>query len=201
MNKVRASRSSDPRSLRSRAALRQTLLLLVKEKPFEHISVREIALRAGITFPTFYRQFATKEALLADVAKDELSRMASLMSLRSDRDNAAVTAKAICEHVQKHRSLWTALLTAGAATVMKDEFVKLTEDWVGARERINPELPADMIAGFVVSAMFEILAWWLRQDGDYPIDLVTQYLELLVLTPATKRHAIGADAEDWGQGV
>jgi AcrR family transcriptional regulator len=127
IDEARTSRSSDPRSLRSRAALRQALLLLVEEKPFEQISVRGIALQADITFPTFYRQFAIKEALLADVAKGELSQMASLMSLPGDRYNASATVEAICEHVERHRSLSTALLTTGAATVMRDEIIKLTQ--------------------------------------------------------------------------
>ncbi len=170
--------------------MRHALLLLIEEKPFEQIPVREIALRAGVTFPTFYRQFATRDELLADVARDELARMASLMSLRSDRNNAAASARAICDHVEAHRTLWTALLTTGASGVMRDEFIKLTQEWAGRQERINPKLPADMVASFVVSSMFEILAWWLRQDRDYPIELVAQYLELLVLTPATSRHAI-----------
>jgi AcrR family transcriptional regulator len=164
--------------------------MLIEEKAFEQISVREIALRAGVTFPTFYRQFATKEELLADIARDELSRMASLMSLRRDRNNAAVTARSICDYVENHRSLWSALLNTSASVVMRDEFLKLTYEWVGERERINPELPADMVASFVVSSMFEILAWWLRQTDDYPIELAAQYLELLVFTPSTSRHSI-----------
>jgi AcrR family transcriptional regulator len=161
---------------------------LIEEKPFQSISVREIALRAGVTFPTFYRQFATKEALLSDIAEDELSRLASLMDLRSDRDNASVSAKAIFDHVAKRRSLWTALLTTSAAAVMRDKFLALTLDWTMRRDRINPELPADMIASFVVSAMFDILAWWLRQPAGYPIELAAQYLELLVFTPAGRQH-------------
>lgn len=168
------------------------MLSLIAEKAFEDISVREIALRAGVTFPTFYRQFATKEALLADIARDEISRVASLMTLRRDRNNAAMSAKAICAHVEAHRSIWKVLLTTSATIVMRDEFVALTQEWVSERERINPELPADMIASFVSSAMFEILAWWLRQAADYPIERIARYLELLVLDPTTSRHTLGA---------
>ena len=163
---------------------------LIEEKAFEQISVREIALRAGVTFPTFYRQFASKEALLSEIATDELSHMASLMGAHIDRENVEVSARAICEYVDEHRSLWTALLTTSASAVMRDEFIKLTRELVGERERINPELPADMIASFVVSSMFEILGWWLRQPRGYAIDLAAQYLEILVLTPATSRHIL-----------
>jgi AcrR family transcriptional regulator len=176
--------------LRSRAALRQALLSLIKEKAFEQISVREIALRAGVTFPTFYRQFATKEALLSEIATDELSQMASLMSSHIDQRNVEISARAICEYVEERRPLWTALLTTSAAAVMREEFIKLTCNLVEDRKRINPELPADMIASFVVSSMFEILGWWLRQPEGYPIELAAQYLELLVLTPATSRHTL-----------
>lgn len=194
MTEPRASRSTDARALRSRAALREALLSLIEEKDFQQIPVREIATRAGVTFPTFYRQFATKEDLLADIARDELARLAARMSLRRDRDNAEITARSICEYVGQHRALWAVLLGTGAAAVMRDEFVKLTEEWAGVEDRINPELPADMVASFVIASMFEILGWWLRQPADYSAERIARYLELLVLAPASSHHVLTSPA-------
>lgn len=179
----RASTSADPRVLRSRAALRQAFLDLVEKKPFDEIAVREIAAEAGVTFPTFYRQYSSKEALLGDIAKDELRHMAFLMRVRPDQSDLRLAAQAICAYVEERRSLWTALLTTGAAGVMRSEFVALTHAFVEQEGRINPDFPADMIASYVVSSIFDILAWWLRQPEDYPRELVARYLELLVLRP------------------
>lgn len=170
--------------MRSRTALRLALLRLVERKPFEAIAVREIAAEAGVTFPTFYRQYATKEALLSDIATDELHHMAVLMRSRPDPGDLNRAARAICDYVEERRSLWTALLTTGAASVMRVEFVALTHAFVEQEGRINPDFPADMVASYVVSAAFDILAWWLRQPADYPVDRVARYLEVLVLRPA-----------------
>lgn len=169
--------------------MKQALLTLVSDKAFDEISVREIAARAGVTFPTFYRHFATKEDLLGEIAREELAQLAALMEPHMDGGDARASAKVICAHVAERRPLWTALLTTSASGVMRDEFVKLTLSMLAERNRINPDLPADMVASFVVSGMIEILAWWLRQPGDQPSENVARYLEILALGPATRRHS------------
>lgn len=54
-----------PNAIRSRRWLMTALLELMREKPFARITISEIAERAQLSRRTFYRNFATKEELLA----------------------------------------------------------------------------------------------------------------------------------------
>ena len=54
----------DRRTVRTRRWLREALIDLMKEKPYEAITVHEITDRADTARVTFYRNFTDKDALL-----------------------------------------------------------------------------------------------------------------------------------------
>ncbi len=184
----KAEAAMDARMLRTRAALRLALLSLIQHRPFDQISIREIVAEAGIGYATFFRHYGGKEALLEDVASVEISELFQLsFPVLSAAGNRA-SALALFQHVAAKRGIWTALLTGGAAGVMREEFIRIARDeGPGAIE--NPRwLPTELGVIFGVSGFFEILAWWLRQPEDYPLDKVAEYLDRLVITPTVGEH-------------
>lgn len=184
-----SSRSNDPRAIRSRDALRSGLLDLIAARPFEQISIREITKAAGVSYPTFFSNFSSKEDLLGDIATDEIRELTWLMIEHLDPRNPADSAEAVCHFVELRRPLWTTLLTHGAASLMREEFLRQAREFVRRHGLINPGVPGDLTAAVAVSGMFEVLAWWLRQPASYPVNRIAKYLELLVLNPTTSGHA------------
>jgi hypothetical protein len=92
-----------------------------------------------------------------------------------------------CEYVASRRELWSTLLTEGAASAVREEFARIADE-IGSYREItgqlsNPWLPRDLAAAFVVSGLFEILAWWLRQPVNYPVDNVVILMEQLIVQP------------------
>lgn len=57
---------------RSIDALQNALVELMNEKPFQKITITEIADRSGLTRSTFYAHFETKDALLESIVNDIL---------------------------------------------------------------------------------------------------------------------------------
>ena len=76
----RMSRPNDARALRSQEALRNALLELVEDRPFDQVSIRDITNVAGVSYPVFFRRYASKEQLLEDIATEEVRRMLALTS-------------------------------------------------------------------------------------------------------------------------
>ena len=164
------------------------MLESIEAKPIEQISIREITATAGVSYPTFFRNYASKEELLGDIAREEIDQILALMLSLLDRQDPHLSAEAVCDYIQHRRALWTTLLTTGAATAMREEFIKMAKQIVQQRGQINAGLPVDLAAAWVFAGLFEILAWWLRQPADYPIGNVSQFLEVLVLAPSTSGH-------------
>ena len=179
----------DARAQRSIDALRAAFLQLIEQKPLDQISIKEITDAAGLSYPTFFRRFASKEELLAHIATEEVQRLLSLGQAAMERKSPK-SAEAMCEYVQAHRRLWRTLLTGGAASAMREEFMRISRDIAASRPRSNPWLPIELAVPFVASGTFEIFAWWMRQPDDYPVENVITLFDALIIDSAGKPRNI-----------
>jgi AcrR family transcriptional regulator len=186
------SQPADPRAQRSLDALRAAFLTLIETRPLDEILVRDITDAAGLSYPTFFRRFASKEELLIDIARGEVRELMN----RSEQALARSTKLAggpMCEHVQSRRKLWKTLLTGGATGPMREEFIRAARETAERRPRSNPELPLDLAVAFTASGIFEIYAWWMRQPDDYPVGNIVKLVDSLVMDPIGRPHDLALE--------
>jgi AcrR family transcriptional regulator len=185
LNPSRTAPVTDMRMFRTRKALRRALLALLERKQLDQITIRDIVAEAGIGYATFFRHHASKEALLNEIAAEQVGRMMSLTLPLLDPTDTRVSCLALCNYVSKHRALWSALLSGGAAGTFRTEFIRLAKEGA-ANVRSSDWLPVELGAVYGVAAAIEILAWWLRRPaGEYTAEQVAEFLDRLVVAPAT----------------
>lgn len=189
----RLARPHDPRALKSREALRDALLSLLETHPFEKLSIKDITGAAGVSYPVFFRQFASKENLLADIAAKEVHGLLAMGQPMLNETRPRNDLLDMCHYVQRRRALWKTLLTAGSATVMRSEFARISAEIGNTQPRANPWLPVELASSFVAAGIFEILAWWLNQAEDYPVKNVVKILNTLVARPLTEPQDVRMD--------
>ncbi len=178
-----ASSLRDARAIRSAQALGSALLALIERKPLEQVTVREIAAEAGVHYATFFRHHPTKEALLDHLAAEQIQRLVDLTVPVLDSTDSHTAFMALCEYVSKHRALWTALLTGGAAEAMRGEFKRVSREVAVDRAPKASWLPTELAVATSASLIFETLAWWLAQpEGAVSMDHVARTLQTLLLT-------------------
>jgi AcrR family transcriptional regulator len=174
---------SDARQVRSRNALSGALLALLEERPFDQLTIREISARAGTGYATFFRHYPTKEALLSDVAAEEIADLlerAATLLLAADSYKAAL---ALCDYVAERRKLWNALLTGGAAGIVREEFVRQARE-LGDQVTLHGDwLPPDLGVQHGVGSTIDILSWWLGQEKEYSPAQIADILNRLVISP------------------
>lgn len=180
--------SSDARVVRTRAALRNALLALLEQKPFDQITIRDISAQAGTGYATFFRHYETKWGLLNDLAADEIKdlmqhSMPLLAGPNSGAPNTRAAAMMLCQYVDEHRALWSALLTGGAASPLREEFMRQAKSVATVSAPRGGWLPDDLRVIYGVSAAVEILTWWLQQPRDFPIAQVAEIIDRLVIAP------------------
>ena len=174
---------TDARQVRSRKALNATMLTLLEQRPFDQITIREIAGHAGIGYATFFRHYPTKEALLGDVASEEIADLLAMtIPVLRDTDSFQSTL-ALCRYVEGHRALWSALLAGGAAAIVRGEFIRQARGLVGQVETPVTWLPADLGVVHGTGATFDLLAWWLGQGPDMTPEDIAPLLHRLVIAP------------------
>ncbi|HEX4376204.1 MAG TPA: TetR/AcrR family transcriptional regulator [Steroidobacteraceae bacterium] len=190
LEKVRSARNllppgeQDPRSARSREALRRAFLGLLETKPLEQITIQEITSAAELGYVTFFRHHATKESLLNEIAADQIRFLVKLTLAVLDRSNVLRTASlALCSYVDEHRALWTTLLTGGAAAVIREEYIRLSSEVAETRTPPDSWLSSEIAGILVVSATIELLSWWLRQKVPQSIEQIAEIHERIIISP------------------
>lgn len=173
----------DARTLRSREALRRSMLDLVEHRPFEGITIREITDRAGLGYATFYRHYPTKGALLDDVAAAQIRNLVALSLPVLHASNAREACLATVRHVEQHRSLWSALLTGGAAATVREEFILIARE-IDDDQHTTPDwIPSDLACRFAASALVEVLTWWLERGDAVSAEDAAGLLDRLAFSP------------------
>lgn len=178
-----AAAPSDARIVRTKAALRQALLALLEEKQFDAITVRDISARADIGYATFFRHYPSKAALLDDIAADDIRELLSLGLADLEAVNTRAAAATLFRHIDEHRGLWSALLTGGASSRMREEFIRQAGANATGQSNGDSWLPEDLKVIFGVGAAVEIIAWWLDRGPDSTIEQAAEILDRLVITP------------------
>ncbi len=174
---------TDARQVRSRNALTGALLALLEEKPFDQITIREISARAGTGYATFFRHYATKEALLGDVATLEIENLLEMTLPVLDMASSAESTLALCRQVAEHRKLWSALLTGGAAGILREEFIRQARRIAVPMPRPDEWLPPDLAVVHGTGSTIDLLAWWLGQDQPYSAEEIAGILDRLIIAP------------------
>ena len=177
------AQGTDARQVRSRRALNAALLSLLVEKPFDQITIREIAGRARVGYATFFRHYPGKEALLADVASAKIAQVLQLVApILATSDSAALT-RALCDNVHDERDLWSALLTGGASGIVREAFLsqaRRVEHHIHTR---FDWLPPDLVVLFATGGAIDLLGWWLGQDEPMTSEAVAAIMERLIFVP------------------
>jgi len=177
----------DPRVERSRSALRDALLALLEGQPFDQLTVRDITARAGAGYATFFRHYPDKASLLADLAASEINDLLAQALPILDAVDTRASCNALCAYVDSRRRLWSVLLTGGAASNLREEFLRQARAIAAAHapsaDRQSSWLPDDLAVVFGVSGTVEILAWWLKPGNSHSASQTAGILDRLVIAP------------------
>lgn len=166
--------------MRSGLALRDALLRLLERKPFDQITVRDICAEAGVHYATFFRHHAGKEALLDDIAADQISTLVDLTLPYHEPAEEGRGFEMLCAYVEEHRALWSILLNGGAGAAMREEWLRRARIVADEHEPAGKWLPKDLGTICSVSLIIETVSWWLgKQQNAYRPGEVAAILQKL----------------------
>ena len=140
------------------------MLALLEHRSIDQISLKEITDGAGLSHVTFFRRFASKEDLFQHIATQDVRNLL-LLGRNALDDQGSDSPQRMCDYVQVRRKIWKTLLTGGAVSIMREEFMRISAEIASVR-RANPWLPVDLAVPCTTSGSFEILAGWRQQPED-----------------------------------
>jgi AcrR family transcriptional regulator len=182
-DKVERAPTRNSRSARTREMLQGAFLRLLERKPLEQVTIRDVVAEAGVSYATFFRHYPDKEALLDGVAAEQISRLLAMTLPLLFTVDSRASARALCAYVWEHRSLWSVLLTGGAASALKQQFIRQAREHAAKAGHADTLIPSDLRVVFCVSGTLEILAWWLEHGRHMTIDQMAEIQDMLAVAP------------------
>lgn len=179
----------DRRVARTRTALYEALVRLIRDRDYETITVEDILGEADVGRSTFYAHFTSKDDLL----KNSLERLKALLVATRERHGQAVAeggtaevwdaSRALFEHVHEFTDIQLALagnrggavvdaaVDAVLSDVLRESFPARTEGGV----------PRELAIRHIVATFNTILRWWLHGQREIAPTEADRLFKMLVL--------------------
>jgi AcrR family transcriptional regulator len=181
-NQERAQRhTKDRRVMRTRKLLLDSLMELMLEKGYEHITVQNIIDHANVGRSTFYAHFLDKQDLLQsgiDHLKEFLIQQQEIAVRQVPGTQAHYKFRisfslAMFEHAQDHYHLYRAMAGKESGALvqhhMKLMFLELMQKEMSTLSSSKgiSTIPVDILIQYTVSSLMSMMTWWLDQDIPY----------------------------------
>jgi len=178
----------DPRVVRTRELLRNSLVDLIPTKGFNDLSIQEITDHARLNRATFYLHYKDKDELLLDVF-DEV--VVSSIPQPPPPDAPLVPLSelhpvvTVLTHIAEHASFYHAILGEQGVPLFMARVQGYIEDlvrrWflVFIQEDTHPDDQWDIVINYLGAAYLGVINWWLAHDMPYtPQEMENQLLLL-----------------------
>lgn len=188
---------SDPRSQRTRAALRDALAAeIVREGDLAQVTVTAVTEGAGVTRRTFYSHFRDIPDLVWQIEEETLSDLrplvAGLASVNLDQLSAAIAAHEPCpgsvellQYFKERVGYLAPLLGEGGDPGFARLLEQMVREEVAERAQSGLDLPHlghvfDYYLTFAISAEVGVLVRWLANDAAEPVELMAGLMTALM---------------------
>jgi AcrR family transcriptional regulator len=175
----------DARVLRSKARIREAFVSLLQSQELKDVRVKDVSVLSGVGYSTFYRHYATREDLIAEIAEFEVTWLFEVTypALRAGPSSIAV-CRFFASHIAERRHLWTALTSSMAAPILRRIMVAGMLKSPSVAPIGSGFLPRDFSASVAGSILVELLSWWLRQKEHSSVDFLAEAIDRMIVKPA-----------------
>jgi len=180
----------DRRVARTRAALRDAVFALIREKGFDALTVQDITDRANLSRATFYLHFKDKEELLTVSLQEIYEALRApgpeitLAALCSSPEAEQAFFAGDLQHVADYAELYRTMLSEQGVWPFWTRILDyLREEARGDFERLVAEnrrpvvVPIELVASFCAGASLGVLRWWLLEAPTTPIPRLAQMIQ------------------------
>lgn len=157
---------------RTRSALRSALLSLMKLKPVDHISIKELCAAAGIHRGTFYAHYDRPEQVLQEIEDDFYGTMRSFIdSYKHSRDIPKLLTQALAAMLEK-KDLAAVMFGPYGDERFMERLINSAHDiciasWGGQSPEVGEER-LESSYRFIASGTIRLIRDWLMSGAKEP---------------------------------
>lgn len=182
-------KKTDLRIIKTKKALYESLLSLMKDQTFEEIKVSEICTNALVNRSTFYAHYNDKYELLVALLNDlKLNLLTSLKSNENEINSKEYFMKMLellINHIDEKREIYSAILTNNKNGILMDILFDVADKDIKERiednkQDITKDIPSEIITKFYLGAIVNIGMEWIRNNSKYKKEDILKYFNILI---------------------
>lgn len=164
--------AEDRRVQKTTNLLREALVSLIAEKPYDSIVVKEILDRANVGRSTFYTHFRDKDDLLISGIHDMLGPVPSPTGMAAKGYEWILWfSLPVFEHHYRHARAWGDRIGVRGRAILHERLRKVLMSLVSdmmkkdlrlGRQSARP-VPAEIVSAYIATTFVLVLNWWLDQ--------------------------------------
>lgn len=170
---------ADKRVERTRSAILKAFKEMIVEKDFNDITIKELAIRAGINRKTFYLHYESMDEILFDLSLELSDKIVAGLVKRdffkhsSDEEQLNILIDAISETINSDYTLASKLITNDTYHFFSREIKNLVKEYIISK--ISPKSDLDsrhlsLIGDFVASGIAKVFKEWFIKPGDLSLN-------------------------------
>lgn len=175
-------KTTDRRIRKTRQSLRNALLKLLLDKPYDQITVQDILDEADVGRSTFYAHFKDKDDLLM------MGMPQQLIDFSQAEPNSLIPPVTYLFEHGKEGIAWWHKMVGSPVMIMLGQVSrkKMAEDWVERIEALKSEgviyeLPSSVLAAYLTGALMSLLQWWLQNEMPHPPEQMNKMFQEMAL--------------------
>ena len=176
---------TDPRTIKTKRAIRNAFSKLLSEKSFESITVYDITELAGVNRKTFYRYYKSIPQLVDEIEDDIIRSFDAFLDVTDmirALENPVIILKHLNAILEADRGMYGYLILLGEniGLVSKiNKSVKEKAKRVSSEHKEFDEQSAEIILEYSISGMISVYKKWLLSDRRESIEKISETIGLL----------------------
>ena len=178
----------DLRIVKTQNALYNSLIKLIKDKPFEEIKVADICNDALVNRSTFYAHYSDKYDLFIDF----INNLKDTMLKDLEQNEQIVNTKKyymemislILDHIESRKDIYSSILISNKSGIIFDIIGEVAVKDINKRMEISNihqgNVPTDIMVIFYLGAVTSVGIEWLRGKDKYNKEDILNYLDELI---------------------
>ena len=175
----------DLRVIKTKNAIYDALINLLKDNLFEEIKVSDICKTALINRSTFYAHFEDKYDLVMSLIEDlreslskELNTIADDLSVK---DYYLELIKAFLNHIEGKEDIYRSIMVNNRNSIIMDMVYATISDDINKRiDGLINGVPGNVVASFYLGGVVNIGFEWLKNGKTYSKEEMLEYLNKLI---------------------
>lgn len=172
----------DRRIRRTHKLLAEALVALAQQHGYDEVTIRDITDYADISYSTFFRHYADKDALLLDMIQ---STVVELRNMIGDQQPSQVGGQLLFDHIEQNQALYRTLLGGfnSSAIVQRIEALMIGEILPAIPTNADSIIPDEIKANHIATSVLALVKWWLDHDMPYSAARMGEIYAALIIQP------------------